>query len=84
MIFASTDRVALDAACVSFLKLELSRTSVPTPDAAHQTLTTVGPWQMPQIRNAVELGLGASGPGSVELRFDGASDSAEIETIFRS
>jgi uncharacterized protein (DUF362 family) len=84
MIFASADRVALDAACVSFLKLELSRTTVPMPDASQETLATVGPWQMPQIRNAVELGLGASGPAEVELRFDGVSDSSAIETIFRA
>lgn len=84
LIFASKDRVALDAAGVSLIKLELTRTAVPMPDNANSTLRTVAPWSLPQIQNGGLLGLGAAAAAGVELRFRNASDAAAIEAIFRS
>jgi uncharacterized protein (DUF362 family) len=84
LILASRDRVALDALAVSLIKLELSRTEVPRPDAAHTSLVETGPWQLPQIVEAGTRGLGATGEAEVELVFDDVPDAAELEAIFRS
>jgi uncharacterized protein (DUF362 family) len=84
LVLASSDRVALDAAGVSLIKLELGRTAVPLPDAANATLGQSSVWQLPQLAFAVELGLGVAGASAVTLDFDGVSDAAELETIFRA
>ena len=86
LIFASKDRVALDAAAVSLLKLELSRNQVPLQiqDGAQSTLRTWAVWQMPQIRSAIDLALGAQRASDVALRFENVADAAAIETLFRA
>jgi uncharacterized protein (DUF362 family) len=85
LIFASKDRVAVDAAAVSLLKLEISRSQIPLSiqDGAHSTLRTWAVWQMPQIRSGAELGLGAPRASDVTLRFENVADAAAIETLFR-
>ncbi|HEY6560552.1 MAG TPA: hypothetical protein VI072_24885 [Polyangiaceae bacterium] len=82
LVCASPNRAALDALGVALIQLELSRTDVPTPDAAHGTLRERSPWRTPQISNAAELGFGVSGPSAVKLLFDGVSDAAELKRRF--
>jgi uncharacterized protein (DUF362 family) len=84
LILASTDRVALDAAGVSLIKLELSRTDVSQPDASQRTLDSTAPFMFPQIVEAGSLGLGATAHDEVELSFDDVPDAVAIEEIFRS
>lgn len=84
LVIASRDRVALDAAGLSLIKLELGRTTIPQPDAANATLMSTSPWQMPQLVNAASLGLGVAGPGEVELRFDDVPDEAELRQIYQA
>jgi uncharacterized protein (DUF362 family) len=85
LILASRDRVALDATAASLLKLEVSRTKVPTPDQAYPMLSQPGgPWNLPQLLAALDLKLGISGPDQAVLRFDAVPDAAAIEGIFRS
>lgn len=84
LVLASSDRVALDAAGVSLIKLELGRADVPQPDAAHAQLTSTAPFSFPQIVEASALGLGASSADDVELAFDDVPDATELEAIFRS
>jgi uncharacterized protein (DUF362 family) len=85
VILASRDRVALDATAASILKLDVSRTKIPTPDEAHPMLSQAGgPWNMPQLLAAVALKLGVSGPEGALLRFDSVADAVAIEGIFRS
>jgi uncharacterized protein (DUF362 family) len=83
LILASSDRVALDALAVSLIKLELGRTDVPQPDAAHDALIETGAWQLPQIVEAAALGLGVGSPDEVDLAFEDVADAAAIEAIFR-
>jgi uncharacterized protein (DUF362 family) len=85
LILASRDRVALDATGASLLKLEVSRTTIPTPDQAYPMLSQPGgPWNLPQLLAALDLKLGISGPDRAVLRFDAVPDAAAIEAIFRS
>jgi uncharacterized protein (DUF362 family) len=84
LVFASSDRVALDAAGISLIKLELSRNDVPQRDASNAQLTSTAPFLFPQIVEGASLGLGASSHDEVELAFDDVPDAAEIEAIFRS
>jgi uncharacterized protein (DUF362 family) len=84
MIIAGRDRVAVDAACVALMQLELSRTEVPEPDASNAYLMGFWAWQMPQIVEAIERGLGASSAEQVALRFEGIDDAAEIDEYFRA
>jgi uncharacterized protein (DUF362 family) len=85
LIFASPDRLALDAAAVSLIKLELSRNAVPMPDQSQVYLSTPGgPWSLPQLVHGAELGLGVRGPGQVSLQFDGVADAAAIQGRFDS
>jgi uncharacterized protein (DUF362 family) len=84
LVLAGRDRVALDALGVSLIKHELASAAVPTPDAANPVLRRDSPWALPQIVNAIERGVGATGPADVSLVFDGVADSAAIEAIFRA
>ncbi|HMJ12508.1 MAG TPA: DUF362 domain-containing protein [Polyangiaceae bacterium] len=84
LICASGNRAALDALGVSLIRLELSRTTVPRPDAAHQTLRQGSVWRLPQIANAGALGFGVAGPDAVTLHFDDVDDAEELEHIFRA
>lgn len=82
LVCASPNRAALDALGVALIQRELSRTQVPTPDAAHATLKERSPWRMPQIVQAGALGFGVAGPSAVRLLFDGVSDAAELQRLF--
>ncbi len=84
LIFASRDRVALDAAGASLLKFELGRTPVPMPDPMHALLTSTRAWALPQIVHGIERGLGVAGADRVALRFEGVPDAAAIEAVFRA
>lgn len=84
LVMASRDRIALDAAGASLIKLWLSRVDVPDPDPMYQVLTTTAAWSLPQIVYGAKRGLGVDSPDRVSLRFDGAKDAAEIESIFRA
>jgi len=85
LIMASRDRIALDAAGVSLLKLELSRTTLASTDQAHRHLVAaVGPWSLPQIVHGIERGLGVRGPEGARLELDSVADAAEISRIFAS
>ena len=85
LIVAGRDRLAVDAVGASYLKLELSRTQVPTPDEAQRTLTLPGgPWSLPQLVHGAELGLGVSGPEQVTLTFDGVADHVALESMYRT
>jgi uncharacterized protein (DUF362 family) len=84
LICASKNRAAIDAFGASLIKLELSRTTVATPDAANPVLRSTAPFQMPQIVNAGLLGYGVSGQAAVTLMFDQVPDAAELERIYRS
>jgi len=57
VFLASTDRVAMDAVGVAFLKLLGSNPSIMKPKIFEQE----------QIARAVELGLGASSPSEIEV-----------------
>jgi uncharacterized protein (DUF362 family) len=83
LIFASKDRLALDAAGVSLIQLELDTAMVTTPDAAQAMLKSTPAWKMPQILNGTMLKIGNGDPNMVELMFDGVMRSAEIEAKFR-
>ena len=83
LIFASRDRIALDAAGVSMLKLELSRNTPPANDQAYRHLVgTDGPWSLPQFVHGIERGIGIPGPERARLLFDDVADAAEIARIF--
>ena len=84
LVFASKDRVALDAAGVSLIKLELSRNDVPMPDAAQGQLSSTAPFMFPQIVEGGALGLGVTAHDQVELAFDDVPDAEALEEIFRS
>jgi uncharacterized protein (DUF362 family) len=84
MIFASKDRLAVDAAAVSLIQLELETATVPTPDAANAILKRDAAWKLPQIVNGIERGLGVSAATMVELAFDGIDRAAMIEAKFRA
>jgi uncharacterized protein (DUF362 family) len=83
LIFASKDRLAIDAAAVSLIQLELDTATVPTPDASNATLKRDPVWKMPQIVQGIALGIGNGDPANIELKFDGVMRSAEIEAKFR-
>jgi len=84
LVLASRDRVALDAAGVSLIKLHLGRTDVPQPDASHDTLMSTNAWALPQIVEGGMRGLGVSSAADVDLAFDDVADEAEIEALFRA
>lgn len=84
LIFAGRDRVALDAAAASLIKLELERTAVPMPDAVHAFLRRTRVWSLPQIVHGIERGLGASGPDRVALRMENVADATALEAMFRA
>jgi uncharacterized protein (DUF362 family) len=84
LVLASRDRVALDAAGISLIKLELSRTDVPQPDASHTTLMSTNAWSFPQIVEGGMRGLGATSAADVDLAFDDVADQAALETLFRA
>ena len=84
LVLASADRVALDSAGVSLIKLELGRTDVPVHDPAYDVLRATAAWELPQIRSAIELGLGVPNAQAVTLAFEAVADAAELESIFRA
>lgn len=86
LIMASRDRIALDAAAVSLIKLARSRSDIPMPDEVSAFLDRTSPWAMPQIVHGIALGLGVASPLEAELRFDGVGgeDVDELEAIFTS
>lgn len=49
-------------------------------------LKSTSAWKLPQIARAVEVKLGATGPGDVSLRFEGLADAVRtgLETRFTS
>jgi uncharacterized protein (DUF362 family) len=83
LVLASRDRVALDAAGISLIKLGLESTPVPTPDQVYQLALSTRAWDYPQIRHASTMGLGVSSADAVELVFDGVEEAAEIERVYR-
>lgn len=86
LIFASRDRVALDALGVSLIQEEQSRVVVEKPDEMQTLLKSTSAWKLPQIAGAVEVGLGAVGPEAVSLRFEGLADAVRtgLEARFTS
>lgn len=86
LILAGKDRVALDAAGVALLQHELASVEVPSPDAMYWRLATDRPWDLPQITNAIELGLGVASSEDVRLAFEGVEEAlaAAIEERFRA
>ncbi|MET0385479.1 MAG: DUF362 domain-containing protein [Polyangiales bacterium] len=84
LIFASGDRVAVDAAAVSLIQLELATATVPEPDAANAILKRDPAWRLPQIVRAIEHGLGVGSADMVQLAFEGVGNSADIEARFRA
>lgn len=86
LVFASNDRVALDALGVSLIQEELATAVVPIPDAAHPVLVRERAWSLPQITAASELGLGAARAADVDLLWDGVESglAAAIEARFRA
>jgi uncharacterized protein (DUF362 family) len=84
LVFASRDRIALDAAAVSLIKLELGRTDVPQPDASHETLLATNAWSLPQIVEAGMRGIGATSAADVDLAFDDVPDADALEALFRA
>lgn len=84
LIFAGRDRVALDAAAASLIKMELERTAVPMPDAVHAYLRRTRAWALPQIVHGAARGLGVASAGQVALRFEGVPEAAAIEAVFRA
>lgn len=84
LVFASRDRIALDAAGVSLIKLELGRTDVPQPDASHEALLAMSSWSLPQIVEAGMRGIGATRAADVDLAFDDVPDADAIEALFRA
>lgn len=84
VILASSDRVALDATGASLIQLELDTATVPMPDAANSILKSERAWDLPQIQNAIERGLGVASAADVTLMFEGVASSAEIEAKFRA
>ena len=83
LFMASKDRVALDAAGVALIKLEQSRNTVSSPDASQGDLRDSATWNLPQLAQAVELGLGVGSADDVSLLFEDVADATEIEGIFR-
>jgi len=53
----SGDRIALDAVAVALIRTF----------GAWPKVTDTGVWEQRQIKRAIELGLGVSGPGGLEL-----------------
>lgn len=73
LILASADMVAIDAAGLAVLK------SLGTTEA----IQSKSVWQQPQLRRAVELGLGLKEPGQLQLVSDSVAEIAEIEARLR-
>lgn len=78
LLLLSGDRVALDAVAVALIR----------SFGAWPKLLEHGVWEQRQIRRAIELGLGASGPDAIELvaqSLSGPNDGFEklVETIRR-
>jgi len=84
LVLASSDRLAIDAAAVSVMQLELETATVPTPDAANATLKREAAWRMPQIMSGIENGIGVASAEMVTLAFENVMRMAEIEAKFRA
>jgi uncharacterized protein (DUF362 family) len=77
IVLAGTDRVAIDAVGVALLRKYGTTRVVSKGDIFNQ----------PQIRRAVELGLGVEGPDQIELITDdrtSATAAAEIQELLRT
>ncbi len=77
MVLAGTDRVAIDAVGVALLRLWGT-----TPEVSQGPL-----FEQPQIRRAVELGLGVSSAGQIELLTDdgaGAAYAADVRGVLEA
>lgn len=72
LMLVGTDRVALDAVGVAALR------AAGTPV---QGLTTGSIWDLPQIKTAVDLGLGAASPSQIELVTNSAEGQSAINAI---
>lgn len=84
LVFASKDRLAIDAAVVSMMQLELENNQVSMPDASNGQLKSTKAWQMPQIMHGIERGIGVGGADMVELAFDSVMTKDAIEAKFRA
>jgi len=84
VILASSDRVAIDALGVAFLKRELSGVEVTEPDDAQAFLAADDIWSLPQIVHGIDLGLGVGSADDVELPFDGVEGAEALEALFRA
>ena len=86
LIVACKDRVAFDAFGVALLKRELGRAQLGKKDRLYDTLNDTLPWQMPQILDAIALGIGAVGPAKVHILWDGVAgeERKTLEGLFRA
>jgi uncharacterized protein (DUF362 family) len=71
LVIASRDLLAADVAGLAVLR-------------HHGTVPEIqdrSPWAQPQIRNGIALGLGATGPGAVDLRAEGIAELAALRRL---
>jgi uncharacterized protein (DUF362 family) len=84
LVMASRNRVALDAAGVSLLKLELETAVIPMPDTSQPYLQTHKVWDLAQLKEAIARGFGVTKPEDVILRFDGVDNADALEAVLRA
>lgn len=85
IIFAGSDRVAMDVFGVCLIQEELSVTDVPDPDVRHAMLTSTGPWDMPQILEALDLGIDlARSSDDTRLVFEDVALAEALKARFRA
>lgn len=72
LVIASRDLVANDVVGLSVMKALGTKAEI----------QEMSPWDQPQIRRAVELGLGARSPADIELHIDGLPDMEEKIKVF--
>jgi uncharacterized protein (DUF362 family) len=72
LVIASRDIVANDVAGLSVMKALGTKAEIQEKS----------PWDQPQIRRAIELGLGAAGPADVEMHIDGLQDMEDKIKVF--
>ena len=83
IILASRDRVAIDAFAVALLQHELASVEVPIKDEVHDRLMVTPVWQLPQLIEAVDLGIGVASADEVQLHFEAVDEADALETRFR-
>jgi uncharacterized protein (DUF362 family) len=69
-IAAGSDPVAVDAVGLAQLRLA----------GANATLSQGSIWRLPQLRRAVEVGIGAAGPDRVRILGPGPEEEARLRT----